>query len=222
MGKQITFAQARRILSGALELVRAAQAQARVSYPIQMPGYTVLGHTSRKVRHARGFNKAVAQATTRDPLLLDEAARLIVHPRWLRDLGLDDLEDLELSVRSANVLDAANVKTVGALIRRLPAEVQAFRNSGKKVVREIAALLGELGLVLKGEPGPQLLWISLDAGGKPNQPIYVLDGKGVVERTSVGKLSTQALVFGSERTIRSAARLRKDGVWIVGSPRRPL
>ena len=58
------------------------------------------------------------------------------------------ISELELSVRSANCLKDANIKTIGELVRRQEPELLEFRNFGKKSLTEIADLLKAMGLSL--------------------------------------------------------------------------
>ena len=56
------------------------------------------------------------------------------------------VSDLELSVRSANCLREANIKTIGELVKKSEAEMLKYRNFGKKSLNEIAAIVKEMGL----------------------------------------------------------------------------
>jgi len=56
------------------------------------------------------------------------------------------VEELELSVRSSNCLRAAEIKTIGDLVRKSEAEMLKFRNFGRKSLKEIQDILGEMGL----------------------------------------------------------------------------
>ncbi len=58
------------------------------------------------------------------------------------------VEELELSVRAANCLKAANIRTIGDLVVRSEAEMLQFHNFGKKSLDEIKAILESLGLGL--------------------------------------------------------------------------
>ena len=55
---------------------------------------------------------------------------------------------LELSVRAANCLKAANISAIGELVSRTEAEMLQFHNFGKKSLDEIKALLAAMGLSL--------------------------------------------------------------------------
>lgn len=58
------------------------------------------------------------------------------------------VDDLELSVRSANCLRNANIRFIGELVRRTEAEMLKTKNFGRKSLNEIKALLSEMGLSL--------------------------------------------------------------------------
>jgi DNA-directed RNA polymerase subunit alpha len=56
------------------------------------------------------------------------------------------VEELELSVRSANCLRAAKIRSLGELVQKSEAEMLQYRNFGKKSLKEIADLLVAMGL----------------------------------------------------------------------------
>ncbi|MCG3157943.1 MAG: DNA-directed RNA polymerase subunit alpha [bacterium] len=56
------------------------------------------------------------------------------------------VDELELSVRSYNCLMAANIKTIGDLVRRDEQEMLKFRNFGRKSLQELTQILEEKGL----------------------------------------------------------------------------
>ncbi len=58
------------------------------------------------------------------------------------------ISELELSVRSANCLKDANIKTISELVRKTESELLTFRNFGKKSLSEIGDLLKAMGLSL--------------------------------------------------------------------------
>ena len=58
------------------------------------------------------------------------------------------VEELELSVRAANCLKAADINTIGDLVKRTEAEMLQFHNFGRKSLDEIVSLLESLGLRL--------------------------------------------------------------------------
>ncbi len=93
------------------------------------------------IRHLRIFVKqeqeagaSSADAGVEDPELM----RLLSRP----------VEELELSVRAANCLKAAEITTIGDLVVREEADMLKFHNFGKKSLDEIKALLEAMGLGL--------------------------------------------------------------------------
>ncbi|KAA0228334.1 DNA-directed RNA polymerase subunit alpha [bacterium] len=64
----------------------------------------------------------------------------------IRKLLKMPVDELELSVRSYNCLMAANIKTIGDLVRRDEQEMLKFRNFGRKSLQELTQILEEKGL----------------------------------------------------------------------------
>ena len=58
------------------------------------------------------------------------------------------VDELELSVRSANCLQNANIKTNGDLVPKTEAEMLKTKNFGRKSLKEIKEILAEMGLSL--------------------------------------------------------------------------
>jgi DNA-directed RNA polymerase subunit alpha len=58
------------------------------------------------------------------------------------------VEELELSVRSANCLKNANIKTIADLVQKTEAEMLKTRNFGRKSLNEIKEILTDMGLYL--------------------------------------------------------------------------
>ena len=56
------------------------------------------------------------------------------------------VSEMELSVRSANCLREAHIKTIGELVKKSEMEMLKYRNFGKKSLMEISAILKEMGL----------------------------------------------------------------------------
>ena len=71
------------------------------------------------------------------------------------------VDELELSVRSANCLKNAGIKLIGELVSRSEAEMLKTQNFGRKSLNEIKDILGEMGLTLgmklEGFPDPEIL-----------------------------------------------------------------
>ncbi|MFQ5648344.1 MAG: DNA-directed RNA polymerase subunit alpha [bacterium] len=75
-----------------------------------------------------------------EPVEVDEE---ILQVRKLLKMPVDELE---LSVRSYNCLMAANIKTIGDLVKRDEQEMLKFRNFGRKSLQELTKILEEKGL----------------------------------------------------------------------------
>ncbi len=58
------------------------------------------------------------------------------------------VDELELSVRSANCLKHADIKLIGDLVQKTEAEILATKNFGRKSLNEIKEILAEMGLGL--------------------------------------------------------------------------
>lgn len=67
------------------------------------------------------------------------------------------ISELELSVRSANCLKDANIKSIAELVRKTESELLTFRNFGKKSLTEINDLLKAMGLSLGMKVDPKKL-----------------------------------------------------------------
>jgi DNA-directed RNA polymerase subunit alpha len=71
------------------------------------------------------------------------------------------VEELELSVRSANCLKNANIRLIGELVQRSEAEMLKTQNFGRKSLNEIKDILAEMGLSLgmqlENFPDPEYL-----------------------------------------------------------------
>jgi DNA-directed RNA polymerase subunit alpha len=61
---------------------------------------------------------------------------------------LRSVDELELSVRSANCLKHANIRLIGDLVQKTEAEILATKNFGRKSLNEIKDILSEMGLSL--------------------------------------------------------------------------
>lgn len=61
---------------------------------------------------------------------------------------LRPVDELELSVRAANCLQAANIRFIGELVQRSEAEMLKTKNFGRKSLREIKEILAGMGLSL--------------------------------------------------------------------------
>lgn len=61
---------------------------------------------------------------------------------------LRSVDELELSVRSANCLQNANIKLIGDLVQKTESEMLKTKNFGRKSLKEIKEILMEMGLSL--------------------------------------------------------------------------
>jgi DNA-directed RNA polymerase subunit alpha len=61
---------------------------------------------------------------------------------------LRPVDELELSVRSANCLKKANIRFIGELVQRSESEMLKTKNFGRKSLNEIREILSEMGLAL--------------------------------------------------------------------------
>lgn len=66
------------------------------------------------------------------------------------------VDELELSVRAANCLKSANIRTIGELVARSETEMLQFHNFGKKSLDEIVQLLESMNLSLGMKVGAAL------------------------------------------------------------------
>jgi DNA-directed RNA polymerase subunit alpha len=89
------------------------------------------------------------------------------------------VDELELSVRSANCLQQANIKTIGDLVQRTEAEMLKTKNFGRKSLKEIKEILAEMGLSL----GMKLEnWPPKNVGQKPT----IISGPNPSTSTDLG------------------------------------
>ncbi len=70
------------------------------------------------------------------------------HSERFNDNLLRSVDELELSVRSANCLANADIKRIGDLVQRTESEMLKTKNFGRKSLKEIKEILGEMGLSL--------------------------------------------------------------------------
>jgi DNA-directed RNA polymerase subunit alpha len=78
-----------------------------------------------------------------------EAPRAAAHePTPLNSNLFRSVDELELSVRSANCLQNANIRLIGELVQRTEAEMLKTKNFGRKSLNEIKEVLASMGLHL--------------------------------------------------------------------------
>ncbi|HWW60431.1 MAG TPA: DNA-directed RNA polymerase subunit alpha [Thermoanaerobaculia bacterium] len=90
--------------------------------------------------HLRTFSAFETRADEREEISAPE-----VDPRLAEMLG-KPIEELDLSVRSANCLKNANIRTLGDLVQRTEREMLSTKNFGRKSLDEIKDVLASLGL----------------------------------------------------------------------------
>lgn len=64
----------------------------------------------------------------------------------VRKLLKTSVDELELSVRSSNCLQAANIRTLGDLVQKTEMQMLKYRNFGRKSLQEISSILEDLNL----------------------------------------------------------------------------
>lgn len=89
-----------------------------------------------------GEDAAVSEAA----VMADEEAEKEV--ARMRELLAKPIEELDLSVRARNCLDAESMEAVGDLVRRSEADLLKIKNFGKTSLKEIKKKLSDLGLSL--------------------------------------------------------------------------
>lgn len=76
----------------------------------------------------------------------EEAAEVDEEALRIKKLLKMSVDELELSVRSHNCLKAADIKTIGDLVRKDEQEMLKFKNFGRKSLMELGKILEERGL----------------------------------------------------------------------------
>jgi DNA-directed RNA polymerase subunit alpha len=84
-------------------------------------------------------------------VMADEAAEK--EQERLREMLSKPIEELDLSVRARNCLDAESVATVGDLVRKTEADLLKIKNFGKTSLKEIKKKLADLNLALGMDTG---------------------------------------------------------------------
>ena len=81
-----------------------------------------------------------------DESLEPEAPEPIIEQEKINDNLYRTVDELELSVRSANCLQNAGIKYIGELVQKTEAEMLKTKNFGRKSLNEIKEILQEMGL----------------------------------------------------------------------------
>jgi DNA-directed RNA polymerase subunit alpha len=96
------------------------------------------------------INFQEAPEPIQEPQVSEEQQKLSEH-LW------KSVDDLELSVRSANCLQNANIRYIGELVQKTESEMLKTKNFGRKSLKEIKEILASMGLSLgmklEGWPG---------------------------------------------------------------------
>jgi len=97
---------------------------------------------------ARVLNKHLELFFTLGELPEEETEELTPEEIALYEKLRIPISELELSVRSANCLREANIKTLADLVEKTEAQLLSYKNFGKKSLNEIVNLLKSMGLSL--------------------------------------------------------------------------
>jgi len=81
-----------------------------------------------------------------DETLEPEIQEITIEPEKINDNLYRTVDELELSVRSANCLQNAGIKYIGELVQKSEAEMLKTKNFGRKSLNEIKEILIEMGL----------------------------------------------------------------------------
>ncbi len=82
-------------------------------------------------------------------LIVEKEEPVIAEPKKkLNENLFRRIEEIELSVRSANCLENADIKYIGELVQKTEAEMLRTKNFGRKSLNEIKEILAEMGLSL--------------------------------------------------------------------------
>lgn len=81
-----------------------------------------------------------------DESLEPEVQEPIIEQEKINENLYRTVDELELSVRSANCLQNAGIKYIGELVQKTEAEMLKTKNFGRKSLNEIKEILGEMGL----------------------------------------------------------------------------
>ena len=95
------------------------------------------------IQHFRLFSDKSIELETGKDSEIEQVDEELLH---MRKLLKTSLHDLDLSVRAYNCLKAADVKTLGDLVRLEISDMMKFRNFGQKSLSEIEQVLTERGL----------------------------------------------------------------------------
>ncbi|MDD5064489.1 MAG: DNA-directed RNA polymerase subunit alpha [Phycisphaerae bacterium] len=89
----------------------------------------------------------LGEETVTEQIVLEEAAAETVNEELTKKLSIP-IQELELSVRVSNCLEAIKVTTVGQLVKKTEADLLNVRSFGKTSLREVKRKLADIGLSL--------------------------------------------------------------------------
>ena len=89
------------------------------------------------------ISKITTKTVTQDGVVIEETEESKIDPVMLRPV-----DELELTVRSANCLKAENIHFIGDLVTRMETDLLRTPNLGKKSLNEIKEVLASRGLSL--------------------------------------------------------------------------
>ncbi len=125
---------------------------------------------------------------TFDESLGPEEVKEVAQSTQLDENLFRSVDDLELSVRSANCLKNANIRYIGELVCRSEAEMLKTKNFGRKSLNEIKEILVtiglDLGMAIEGWPPPG--WDPNTVKPPASSP---LGGGGATVMVSMGEVS---------------------------------
>ena len=123
------------------------------------PTFAIVGHPNK------GKSSIVATLAEDESVAIPTSSR----EEPLNENLFKSVEEFELSVRSANCLQNANIKYIGELVQKTESEMLKTKNFGRKSLKEIKEILADMGLSLgmRIDNWPQMLdrWKQQQASG---------------------------------------------------------
>ena len=104
-----------------------------------------ISHAARILRDHLELFIGPQEEAEKEPEAIAEAEAALVTSQLEEKLE-KSIEELELSVRSYNCLEAAGIKTIRDLVQKTESEMLKYRNFGRKSLTEIKSILHEMGL----------------------------------------------------------------------------
>ena len=89
------------------------------------------------------------QIKLRNTIKEDVAKKQFLNNLKMEDIFKTHIDELKLSVRSYNCLRAANLFSIGDIIKKTPEELLKHRNMGRKSIRDIQSALSKFSVSLK-------------------------------------------------------------------------